>query len=48
MIGPYAKERSNRVCKDVFNLCELDNTEVDQTLLNKIISDETRKIRPNQ
>ena len=48
MIGPYAKERSNRVCKDVLNLCELDNTEVDQTLLNKIISDETRKIRPNQ
>ena len=26
--------------KDVINLCEFDNTEVHQTLVNKIIADE--------
>ena len=42
MILPYAKERWNRVRKDAINLCELDNVEVDQALVNKIISDENR------
>ena len=42
MILPHAKERWNRVRKDAINLCELDNIEVDQVLVNKIISNENR------